>query len=186
MIQNLLKNMVAKTPYGQEEVSEDVEMESSKSENGDSDEIPEKMMQDWNDFLAYLDKKGVRGKPELDKNDLGNKYFREYLKENPNTSLSEEAIPKIRKAYLNLRDENLENIKTGKITYKGAPDTFMNNIVLNEKSANPNYVGQRLTQTLFPGYKIKDKESGEVLRAEQIYKSGKNLLKEANQKIKMQ
>jgi hypothetical protein len=177
MIQGLIKDMVSRKPNGQEEVSEEVEMESNESENETGDGIPDQVKLDWNDFLGYLDKKGVRGKPELDKGDLGNKYFQQYLKENPNTSLSEAIIPQIRKAYMNLRNENLENIKTGKISYQGAPETFMNNIVLNEKSANPNYVGQHLTQTVFPGYKIKDDKTGETLRAEQLYKSAKSVLK---------
>ena len=108
----------------------------------------EKLKQDWNAYLDYLDTKKISNRADLDKNDLGNKYFREYLKANPNTSLNENVIPKIREAYLDLRNSQVADIQSGKIAFLGKSgkdadvSAFMRHIVENEKTKTPNYVGQ--------------------------------------------
>lgn len=115
---------------------------------------------EWNNYLSWLDKKGMRGKPELDKNNMGNKLFNQYIKENPKTTLSVDLIPAIRSEYSKLRNSGIESILAGKISMEGKTgkdvdlNRFMSHIVANEKSANPNYVGQHLTQTPFPGADI--------------------------------
>ena len=48
-----------------------------------------KIKSDWNKFLSWMQSKGVQGKSDLDKGELGNKYFKEYIKANPQTSLNE-------------------------------------------------------------------------------------------------
>lgn len=131
--------------------------------------VTDRVKSDWNDFLGYLDKKGVRGKPELDKGNLGNQYFQQYLKENPNTSLSIEVIPEIRKQYIAERDRGVADIKSGKakLMDKSGPDVdvtpFMRHIVLNEQSKDPNYVGQHLTQTPFRGTALLSRDTGKVI-----------------------
>lgn len=52
---------------------------------------------DWNDFLNYLDKKGVGGSTKLDARDqsLGLSYLKQYQKENPKTSITQEIIPNV-------------------------------------------------------------------------------------------
>jgi len=155
---------------------------SEPSSTPDSPETPDvyKIKNDWNDFLSWMDSKKMKGKPELDKGDLGNQYFRQYIKEHPQTSLSEKVIPIIRQEYIKLRDTNLQNIYEGKAQMqtpignvsgeaaKKYADNFMGFILLNEKSENPNYVGQRLTMTPFPGAKIKSEE-GEVIEEYKTY-----------------
>jgi hypothetical protein len=111
---------------------------------------------DWNKYLKYLEDKGVRGDEKLDKGGLGNQYFLEYIKANPTTTLSVDAIPRIRELYTQLRNTNIEEIKKGKAGFNGksGPETdftgFMSHIVKNELSTDPNYVGQHLTKTPFP------------------------------------
>jgi hypothetical protein len=134
--------------------------EPEKKEEENEPVIDEKIKGEWNNYLNWLEKKGKRGKEELDKGDVGNVLFRQYIKENPSTSLSEKIIPGIRKEYMALRDSAMKDIKEGRISYKGAPETFMSHILKNEKSTNPNYVGQHLTQTFFPGAKIEKIENG--------------------------
>lgn len=131
-------------------------VESSDSDNED-DNVSDDVKSDWNNFLTWLDKKGLKGKPELDKDNKGNELFKQYLKENPNTSLTEKIIPSIRKAYLDLRDDRIKEIKAGKANFSGNPEDFMKHIVLNEQTKDPNYVGQHLTQTMFPGAKLYSK-----------------------------
>jgi hypothetical protein len=50
----------------------------------------------WNQFLDYLDKKGVGGSKDLDEKDqsLGKKYLDQYNKDNPKDAVPEDFIPK--------------------------------------------------------------------------------------------
>jgi hypothetical protein len=84
--------------------------------------------------------------------------------------LSPAVIPKIREAYTELRNVTMEMIKSGKGGFKDSkgkvqkgPNTdftdYMKFVVENEKTKDPNYVGQNLTKTKFPA--LLD-ESGKV------------------------
>lgn len=109
---------------------------------------------DWNNFLNYLEAKKLRGLPCLDRNNMGNLLFIEYINTNK-TTLSVELIPLIRAEYLEIRAKLLLDIQTGKKSCTH-PDRFMLHVLNNEKSTNPNYVGQNLTKSYFP-YIINDK-----------------------------
>jgi hypothetical protein len=156
---------VKKVEVTEEETKEPV----TDDEKGET--VSDAIKQDWNAYLSWLDKKGMRGKPELDKGGVGNNLFKQYLKENPNTSLSEKIIPSIRKAYVDLRNDRLKEIESGKGNYEGSPESFMKHIVLNEQSGDPNYVGQHLTQTMFPGAKLTS-PTGVVKKVELLGKGG--------------
>jgi len=54
--------------------------------------VDNKLREDWNAYVTWLEKKGVKGKPELDKNDLGGKIIDENRKEIPTTLVSRETI----------------------------------------------------------------------------------------------
>ena len=172
--QNSLKKEVKYMPTGNPGEVKMVEEEEPKVDMN-------KLKQDWNSYLDYLDEKKVRGTDALDKGDLGNKYFKEYLKSNPNTSLNENIIPKIREAYQDLRNSQIKDIQSGKIAFLGKSGKdadvsgFMRHILENEKSKNPNYVGKHLTQTKFPGGIIKDKNTGEVVEKEEYLSPGKSV-----------
>lgn len=86
--------------------------------------ISPQVRQDWNNFLDYLDKKGVAGKAELDKRDqsLGLNYLKQYKKENPNSSLTADLIPHIQydqyllrkgDSYPGLSPEQLKYVRNG-------------------------------------------------------------------------
>ena len=138
-----------------------------------------KVKKDWNNFLTWMESKNVRGKQDLDKNDLGNIYFRQYIKENPGTSLSEEVIPIIRQEYVKDREKKAQDILSGKGSFKiegvgevsgekAKPymDRFMPGILKNEASKNPNYVGQFLTQTPFVGFEMEYYEDDKKVKTE--------------------
>jgi len=138
-----------------------------------------KIKKDWNNFLTWMESKNVRGKQDLDKNDLGNIYFRQYIKENPGTSLSEEVIPIIRQEYVKDREKKAQDILSGKGSFKiegvgevsgekAKPymDRFMPGILKNEASKNPNYVGQFLTQTPFVGFEMEYYEDDKKVKTE--------------------
>lgn len=157
---------------------------NNKTNGGPIDsETPDvnRIKSDWNDFLSWMDSKGVKGKPELDKEGLGNKYFKQYIKENPNTSLNEKVIPVIRQEYMKLRDDGINSILEGKSVFtlpgvgqltgdsaRKYVDRFMGHILSNEKSNDPNYVGQHLTQTFFPGAKLKIEEDGKQVEEKSL------------------
>jgi|GEM_PF-4012221 len=120
----------------------------------DDNPVDNRIRADWNNFLSYLDKKGLRGKPDLDKGGAGYAMFDQYVKENPSTSLSREKLPVIRKELLNYRNWVLEQNKTpskNNILAPGVTDNnFMRHVLENEKTGDPNYPGSNLTTTPFP------------------------------------
>jgi hypothetical protein len=109
---------------------------------------------DWNNFLNHLEAKKLRGLPCLDQNNMGNALFIEYINTHK-TSLSIELIPLIRAEYLEIRNRLIKDIESGKVLCTH-PGRFMLHVVNNEKTTNPNYVGQNLTKSYFP-YVITDK-----------------------------
>lgn len=168
---------------GQVKKVEVTEEEETTPDDESGETVSDKVKMDWNDYLTWLDKKGMRGKPELDKGGVGNNLFKQYIKENPETSLSEKVIPSIRKAYVDLRNDRLKEIQSGKGSYKGSPESFMKHIVLNEQSGDPNYVGQHLTQTMFPGAKLTS-PTGEVKKVELLGKGGTKISAETLKTMK--
>jgi hypothetical protein len=147
---------------------------------------PQKM-QEWNSYIDYTEKKGYRGKPELDKDNLGNKLFDEWKKANPKASISKEDMPSVRKSLLKLREETISDMKANKGKWKvfsgtpqekelSGPDVdyteFMGFLPRNEKSQDPNYIGQYMTRTKFPpiSARIKETETKKI-----IGESGKTL-----------
>lgn len=165
------------------------EEEKEPVKDGETKEpISPELKQNWNRFLDWLDVKGVRGDASLDKGDLGNKYFRQYLKETPNSGLSEESLPLIRQGYMEMRNQGLEDYKSGKMGFeKGTtPENFMKYIVLNESTEHPNYVGQHLTRTRFPGAKVRLLDKGKVVgevSTSQFQGSGRNALENLGKKL---
>ena len=164
-----------------------------------------KIKSDWNKFLTWMQSKNVRGNADLDKNNLGNIYFKQYIKENPETSLNEGIIPIIRQEYIKDREKKAQDILNGKSSFKvegvgevsgekAKPyiDRFMSGILKNEKSANPNYVGQFLTQTPFVGSemdyyvddkKVKSESKGFIPSKEWSTESVKDLNKQNSTKV---
>lgn len=106
---------------------------------------------DWNNYVGWLESKGVKGSPELDKNNTGFKYLDEYRKANPNTLLSKESIPQVQnylQEYRNWVIESHKN-KTRPIQFKEDPgsnyELFMPNL-----SKVDGYPGQFTTSYKFP------------------------------------
>ena len=102
---------------------------------------------DWNRFGTWIEKKGVKMSPELDKNDYGNKLFKQFRKENPDVTIDESIVPKIRKHLGRTRDARIEDFKKGNATFllngqeiqgeSGDYSKFMGRVEENEKSKNP-------------------------------------------------
>lgn len=89
---------------------------------------------DWNDFLGYLDKKGVGGSTKLDARDqsLGLGYLKEYQKTNPNTTITQELVPNVQ------YDQYL--IRKGEGGFNGLTPEQMNYV---RKGLNPAYLARQ-------------------------------------------
>ena len=88
--------------------------------------IDDNVKQAWNDYTAYLNKKGLMGSATLDAGDTGLKTLAMYQKANPNSILTKEHIPVIQQAFSDYRGRALADIKSGKATGPKNPDeTFM-------------------------------------------------------------
>jgi len=75
----------------------------NKKEMPKDDKVSIQEKKDWNEYIDYLEKKGLKGSPELNKGageeNVGRKVFKQYIKENPKSSLSLEKIPTIQVSF---------------------------------------------------------------------------------------
>ena len=68
-------------------------------QGGDDDKKPRRVapaeMQQWNRFLDFVDKKGLKGSPLLNKKDknMGAELFAQFKKENPDVSINYDIVP---------------------------------------------------------------------------------------------
>lgn len=132
------------------------ELKTLSGKDGEDPKVDNRTRQDWNDYLSYLDKKGIRGNPSLDKGGLGYNLFDSYVKDNPQTSLNRSLLPSIRKDMLNYRqwalDEQRKPMLQRAVTLGDGVNNnnFMRHVIDNEKTADPNYTGSQFTSTPFP------------------------------------
>lgn len=109
--------------------------------------IDNSVRQEWNNFIGWLDKKGLKGSPTLDHNDLGGKMIDEYRKEHPDTPLTREMVIPIQKEFSNYRNWAINQIESGRGAY--APGTNKDNF-LQSLSIVDGIPGQRTTSFSFP------------------------------------
>lgn len=137
--------------------------EPTKKQGSDKNTaITPELMTEWNKYLNFLDSKGVRGSADLDKHGKGLSYLDEYIKANPKTSLSRDAVPAIQEALKDYRKWTIEtneqrvsagkpgielNTPKGRIPLKGNEAIFMSQI---DKTKIDGYPGQWTTQQIFP------------------------------------
>jgi hypothetical protein len=113
--------------------------------------VNDKLRQEWNKYIDYLEKeKKLRGSPELDKNGLGMKLFDEYVKLHPESGLSRESIPVVRSEMKAHKEMILSQLKQGRGIYDTPNVPLMGFVDENEKSKDPNYIGQYFTKFKFP------------------------------------
>ena len=129
----------------------------------------EPLMTKWNMYLGYLDKMGMRGKPELDKAGLGKQLLQEYNKKNPSASISEDEVGQVQTMLEDYRDWVIESHKSGKrpIKFSGDPgpnyENFMSDIQVRKSQGKEwvdKYAGARTTSVMFPQEYLTDVQSG--------------------------
>ncbi len=117
--------------------------------------IDDKIKQEWNNYVGWMASKGMKGKPELDTNELGFKMLDQYKKENPSTILSREHILPIQKEFQTYRQKSLENIKAGKAKFDGKEEDFMPGL-----SKLDGYPGMNTTSYTFPSATVTSIDNG--------------------------
>ena len=113
----------------------------------------------WNDYVDWLDKKGLKGHPSLDHDNLSFKMIEEYRKENPDTPLTKDKIIPIQKEFTNYRNYALKQVDEGKVAL--APGTTKENF-LKALTAIDGVPGQRSTSFKFPKGFMVDRAKNET------------------------
>ena len=113
------------------------------------------VMQQWNGYVDWLESKGMKGSPELDKGDTGFKMMEQYRKENPSFKLTKDDIGSIQQKLQEYRDFSLGNIKENKtkISYAGREMFYKDLTPEQQKDVDDNYMGKIKKTSIdkFPG-----------------------------------
>lgn len=72
----------------------------------------------WNSFIDFLEKEGVKGSPLLDQRDknLGKFYFQKFVTSNPGITLRYEDVPRIQQELQDYRANLVNQWKNGKVS----------------------------------------------------------------------
>lgn len=121
---------------------------SAVASSGPPPKIADNTKRDWNNFIGWMKTKGYSGSSDLDvrNKNLGQQYLQQYIKENPQTTLTYGHVPDIQN-YLNAyRQAAWNKIQTGQAG-SGARniDEFMPNL-----SPTDGWLGSKTSQVLFP------------------------------------
>lgn len=113
------------------------------------------VMQQWNQYVDWLESKGMKGSPELDKGDTGFKMMEQYRKENPSFKLTKDDVGVIQQKLQEYRDFSLGNIKENKtkINYGGKEVFYKDLNPQQQKDVDENYMGKIKKTSIdkFPG-----------------------------------
>ncbi len=113
---------------------------------GGDEPVDNSIRKGWNEYINWLDSKGLKGKPELDKNNYGFKVLEEFRKEHPNSPITKERIPIIQKEFSNYRQWVLDKVKAGKADIGNVKEEdFMKNLSITD-----GIPGQFTTAVKFP------------------------------------
>lgn len=131
-------------------------LDAMKKDNGDPP-INNNIRKAWNDYTLWLQQKGLRGNPILDKNFYGKQVLSQYMKENPTTPLRHEHIKPIQQDFLKYKDWVVQQVKAGKDTFEQGvnENNFMDNL-----SKEDGYAGSLTTKHRFPEAYLKIIQEG--------------------------
>src|SRR6185312_11641123 len=131
-----------------------------------SPKIDNNVRQAWNDYVQFLDKKGLKGSPSLDHNDLGGKMIDEYRKEHPDTPITRDMVVPIQKEFSNYRNWAINQIESGHGAY--APGASKENF-LKSLSVVDGIPGQRTTSFQFPQSYLNTFNNGKLVGTDKSF-----------------
>lgn len=123
---------------------------------GDSTKVTTKQQKDWNDYVAWLDSKGIKEHPDLNKgngdDNNGVQVLKKYIQTHPNTTLTPDIVPHIQQAFVDMRNHFLDEVKKGnmKLDKGTTSDNF-----LKDLSSVDGVPGAKTTKYKFPDYYTK-------------------------------
>lgn len=125
--------------------------------------VNDKNRADWNKYVDYLDKKGMKGHPSLDKGGNDVKMINQFRKEDPTTTMSKEMVTPIQKEFSSYRTSMIQKIKDKKALMTDSespngryakPNENLDNY-MKDLSVVDGIAGQRTTMHKFPDAKLK-------------------------------
>jgi hypothetical protein len=171
--QNSLKKDIKYVSTGKPGEVKMVESENDTKNKDGYPPIDEKTARsEWNKFASWMDSHKYTGKPDLDKDDYGNKLFRQWQAETK-SPLTISDVPKLRQEIVKSIEEQKQRIlkSTGNVRValpgsgemvwgekaKPVVDKIGWKMLENEKSKNPDYIGSLFSTWKFPEYDIIEK-----------------------------
>lgn len=109
---------------------------------------PQQRMQ-WNMFVDYLDKQGVKGSPILDQKDknLGQYYFDKFASTNPGLSITYKDVPRVQQELQDYRNNLIGQWKSGKIQ---GNDIKTENDIMPNLSPADGWLGSKTSSYKYP------------------------------------
>jgi hypothetical protein len=139
------------------------EIKSIDTPNGNYKPVDNRLREHWNQYVDWLEKKGMKGSPALDKGDLGGKMIDIYRMENPTTLVSRQSIVPIQNEFSKYRQYTLNEIrnKRAELAPGVKEEDFMKNLSIVD-----NIPGQRTTSFKFPDEYLKTFLNGQLVGTE--------------------
>lgn len=103
----------------------------------------------WNDFINFLDKKGMKGNPALDNRNtnLSQQLFNEYKSQNPNFSLTYDQIPQVQADLQNYRSDLVNKWKANPSII---PDAKSEDDIMPNLSDTDGWLGSKTSMHKYP------------------------------------
>jgi hypothetical protein len=126
------------------------EMLMGKNGGDDPPPLTPQQRREWNDYVSFLEKKGYKGSPLLDKRDTGlaTSLFNQFKKENPSVSLSIDHIKSVQSEM-----ENLANAARNFEARRGNPNAPQ---IMAGTSKVDGWPGSKTTSFKFPDMEKKE------------------------------
>lgn len=120
----------------------------------------------WNNYVDYLNTKGLKGSKDLDNKDtqLSRKVFDEYTKANKLNLKYDEFIPEIQRSISTYRNAAINKINSGEAVYTKPIDTFMQGL-----STVDGWAGSKTTSWKFPSDNLLDKNTKKPIGKNSVY-----------------
>jgi hypothetical protein len=103
----------------------------------------------WNDYIDYLDKKGMKGNPALDNRDTGlsQQLFNDYKAKNPNFTLTYDQVPQVQRE---LQDYRADIVNRWKQNPSLIPDAKNENEIMPDLSIADGWLGSKTSSHKYP------------------------------------
>lgn len=119
----------------------------------------------WNQFIDYLDKQGVKGSPLLDQRDknLGQYYFQKFAATNPGITINYNDVPRVQQELQDYRNNLINQWKAGKIQ---GDDIKTADDIMPGLSATDGWLGSKTSSYKYPVASVVRTENGKTTKTD--------------------